>query len=268
MITKTMKVLAIAGLVAFLPSLASAWHGNLVRCNNTVPALEIPVKVTPGFMCTNILNKLSVKATVKDGTAMNGCVANSDAPWDEWAAAKIGAKTSAADAATIALAEITLKGLNYGTCDFAGDPDHSFNSSASGKVQFYDAGQVKVKTGKLSYFGGVVGLLSPSVAQIVGLVTKGLGVGGAILIQIPIDALNPVNAGIVQCNLHVACPQFGHDDPFLPPPDGGGPGTVLMLTTDTTNTFLSIDVVDNEDCTAAGVPYYCCTGNQTGRCPS
>jgi hypothetical protein len=275
------KALVIAAAGAAIIALAAtplhAFTGNLVRCT---PSLGTGVVVTlkKGLTCTESLNKIQVKATVKTGNAIDGCVANAAAPWDAWAAGKVASKISAANAALINRADVMIKASTYGSCNFGGSPD-SYGASGAGKLTFYDAVGNKVKGGKGSFFASVAGDLATQSALARGLMTKGFGAGGLIQVQIAIDIGAPENGLVVACNAGAICPP----DPFgnnakctgLGTPTACctgskegtcvAPITQLVLATNA-NSNLSIDLPDNDNCTGPSEPIFCCTGAGTGTC--
>ena len=86
---KSFKYLALAGIVAaFGATQASAWSGDLVKCNPTGPPVGLDVTFKKGLSCKDSTNKIGLKAKVKDGLGLNGCVGNVNAPWAEWQAGK------------------------------------------------------------------------------------------------------------------------------------------------------------------------------------
>src|SRR5262245_49098488 len=95
MMTKSMKVLALAavsaGVFAFAPSTARAFHGNLVHCTPT-SGVGVAVGLKPGLTCTDALNKIAVSATGKSGNQIDNCNSNAAAPWDVWSAGGVASK--------------------------------------------------------------------------------------------------------------------------------------------------------------------------------
>ena len=206
---KSMRFLAAAGLLAAVGAApAFGWTGELVQCTATA-GTPIDVTFKKGLSCKDTLNKIGIKidATVAPGQpngAVDGCVANPAAPWDAWVAGKLG-KTSAADAANIGRASVSIKGQTFGSCNFGGSPT-SGGASGAGAVTFFDAAGVnKIKGAKLKFFGTVSGDVATFSAQAVGLVTKGLGVGGDISIGIGLDLAAPENGLVLACNTGGVC---------------------------------------------------------------
>lgn len=244
MITKSIKSLAVAGMLAFAPAMAHAYHGVLVNCNPT-DGVGIDVTVSPGLDCSDVVNKIAV------ATAVDGCAADLTAPWDTWAAAGYPAKISAAAAATIGSASISLKAKTYGSCNFSGTAN-SYTASGAGKfVLLNAAGDTKI--GKGGFYATVGGDLATQSAAAKGLVTKGSLTGAQVSIQIGIDLASPNNANVLGCNTGAACP------PPIPP------ATILSLKT-APSSFVKIGVAQNSDCTGVTNPYACCTGAGTGNC--
>lgn len=229
--------LALAGALVLAGSQASAWSGDLVRCTMT-PGIPVDVNFKKGLVCEDTLNKISIVAKVKNkdadknplNNAFDGCVHNAAAPWDAWRAGKYG-KTSSADAAFLdgSLAEVALKGITFGSCNFAGSPT-SAGASGGGKIGFvYEAtpGKFKkVKGAAFSFFGNVAGDAATFSATAVGLITKGMATGGRVAVSIGLDLTNPENALLLGCNLGAVCNTPGQsvyeggDDVFIPGPDG------------------------------------------------
>lgn len=261
---KSLRNLAVAGVLAFTPSLASAFTGTLVHC---APAGGIGVQVTlsPGLACDAALNKITVAATAKTGNQLSGCAANGSAPWDLWSAGKVGSKITGADAANISKADITIKATTFGSCNFGGSAA-SYKASGAGKLTFYAAdGITKVKGGANQFYVGVAGDIPTQSALALGIVTKKFGVGAAIEVQIGIDLAGPSLCGATQCNgLILACNTGG-----ICPPDPFGPTqppiTFLDLKTNVTS-YVEMGFPDNALCTAPGLPWKCCSGAGAGTC--
>lgn len=229
--------LALAGSLALVASQASAWSGDLVKCTMT-PGIPVDVNFKKGLVCSDTLNKISIVAKVKNkdankaplNNAFDGCVHNPAAPWDAWRAGKYG-KTSAADAAFLdgALAEVALKGITFGSCNFAGSPV-SAGASGGGKIGFvYEAtpGKFKkVKGAAFSFFGNVAGDAATFSATAVGLITKGMATGGRVAVSVGLDLTAPENGIILACNTGAICNTpgvsvyEGGDDMFIHGPEG------------------------------------------------
>jgi len=225
---KSFKYLALAGIVAaFGATQASAWSGDLVKCNPTGPPVGLDVTFKKGLSCKDSTNKIGLKAKVKDGLGLNGCVGNVNAPWAEWQAGKFE-KLAPADVANLGQAEVSLKGVTFGSCNFSGS-DTSAGASAAGAVTFFNAaGDTKIKGAKLKFFGTVSGDAATYSADASGLITKGLGVGGNISIQVGIDLAAPENGAVLLCNTGGSC-----QDPNDPNDLGNlNPVTILKITTD------------------------------------
>jgi hypothetical protein len=261
--TKSMRVLALAGLgagvFALAPSPASAFHGNLIHCTPTAGVGTV-VTLKKGLTCTDATNKIQVKATGKTGNQFDGCVANAAAPWDAWAAGKFGSKISGAAAATITKADVTIKAVTFGSCNFSGDPD-SATASGAGKIAFYDSGGNKVKGGKGSMYVRVAGDVPSQSAVAIGLMTKGIGVGAGVTTQVGINLAGSTLCGATPCNGII----LGCNTGAFCPPDVPAPVEFLDLITDA-NSKLDISIQDNADCVNAGDPYPCCTGPGAGGC--
>jgi len=243
--------LAALGLLGLTPSSARAFHGSLVVC--TPPAgIAIPVPVSPGLTCTDATSKIAVTLGAATGNAITNCVGNAGAPWDTWAAGGVGSKITGATAATISTLSLKFKAKTFGICNFSGDAN-SLGASGTGKFQFFtDAAQtIKVKGGGGSAFASV-GAAGAS-AAIVGLVTKGFGVGQRFQAAAGIDLGDPNNGCIISCN-----------DPFDVCP--AAPGCVAINAKTDGTGQIRIDVPSNADCTGAGTPMGCCTGAGTGTC--
>lgn len=242
--------IAALGVFALAPSSARAFHGNLVACTPTA-GIGIVVPVSPGLSCTDASSKIGLTVGAKTGNALDGCVPNNSAPWDVWAAAGVGSKISAANAATIKTLSLKFKAKTFGICNFGGDAN-SLGASGSGKFQFFaDAAQaVKVKGGGGAAYASV-GAAGTS-AAIVGLVTKGFGIGQRFQATAAIDVGAPNNGCIVSCNDPIdVCP--------------AAPCTEIDVKTDGSGQ-IRIDAPSNDDCTGAGAPMTCCTGAGSGTC--
>lgn len=197
--------LAVAGSFAMVASQASAWSGEVIKCEAS-PGVEIPVNFSPGLVCTERINKLGIKTKIKDGQGFDGCISNAAAPWDAWAAGKY-AKTSADAAAGIdgtGAAEIALKGLTFGSCNLGGTAI-SGAASGGGKVTFYNNIGKKAKGAAFSFFGNVSGDAATFSAEAKGLITKGPLQGGRVSIVIGLDLGNPENALLLGCNTGAVC---------------------------------------------------------------
>jgi hypothetical protein len=267
--------LATAGVFALSPSLANAYTGVLINCSGGAPVSTI-VSLKPGLTCTNAINKLRVRARIKDGNPITNCVANPAAPWAAWHAAKWTKVDPTSPAIT--QADIDIKASTYGNCNFTGDPT-SGKAWGNGKVFFY-AGASKIKGGPVKFSARVAGDLATQSAQAIGIVTKGLVPGATIVTQVPIDVANPVNGAVLGCN---TVPGFCTPDPFGIDSKCKGPGdpypcctasktgpcvppaNQLALFVNGTG-YLQISYDANSDCTGAGTPYLCCTGAGTGTC--
>jgi hypothetical protein len=205
------------------PPPASGWSGDLIRCQPT-PGTPIDVVFKKGLTCSDTLNKIQIKAKVKDGLGIDGCVANPVAPWDFWASkAAKWQKTDLAGAMQITTAEIALKGKTFGSCNFAGS-DISAGASGAGQVVFFGdppapgAKAPKVKGAALKFFGTVGGDVSTYSADARGLVTKGLGLGMDILVRIGLDLGAPENGLTLACNTGGICTDTDPDSPTFDDP--------------------------------------------------
>lgn len=251
------QICAIAGFVAWMPSLATAFTGNLVRCTPTA-GTAIDVTLKPGLTCTDTLNKLQVSATAKGGNQIDGCVSNAAAPWATWNASKVQ-KITAADAATISKLDLSMKGTTFGSCNFSGDST-SLAPSATGKFVFYNSSGAAISGGSGAFFAKVSGDV-PSVSAIArGLVTKGFGIGASLEVKVGLDSGGPTFGLVAQCNLGAICPP----DVFTGM-SAQSPISVLALKTAAGN-YVSFDLPDNANCTGSGTPIHCCTGAGTGTC--
>ncbi len=245
---------AFAGAVALQPSAASAFHGNLVDCHPSAAVAGI-MNLKPGLNCTDSLNKITVSLNAKGGNQIDNCVGNfATGIWTAWAAANFGSKASATDVSAINKADVSMKAVVYGICDFNGDVNSS-GTSGAGKFQFYDPTGTPIKTGKGSFFGvvkvqGVQALAS-------GVVTKGFGVGSTIEATMNIDLVacagNPNCMQFLACNV-VGCPPAGSTLVTQLNIVGGGAARVI------------IQIPSNSDCIAPGDPLSCCTGAGIGTC--
>jgi hypothetical protein len=219
---KCIKAVAVAAAIFLIPSLARAFTGNLITCNNSAGKV-ISVTLKPGLNCPPaIFNKLSLKTKLKDGTQIDGCAANPLAPWGTWANPDANGKKwqkkpiSVANAVSITQADVALKGVAYGTCNLASPDPAGATASGSLKITFYDALGAKIAKGQ-AYVTVGADLLTQA-AQATGVMTKGLAVGANISVSIGIDITDPVNGPTLACNTGGACP------PALP-----GPITALNL---------------------------------------
>lgn len=214
---------AALALALLAPPQAAAWNGDLIRCQPS-PGTPIDVVFKKGLTCTDALNKIQIKAKVKDGLGIDGCVANPAAPWDFWASKQAKwQKTDLAGALQITTAEISLKGQTFGSCNFAGSPV-STGASGAGTVTFYGdppapgAKAPKIKGAALKFFGTVGGDVSTFSADARGLVTKGLGVGMDILVRIGLDLAAPENGLTLACNTGGICTDTDPDSPTFDDP--------------------------------------------------
>lgn len=198
---KSIRILAAAGLVAaFGASQALAFSGDLIKCN---PSAGTGLTVGfSGLSCVASKNKVSIKSDAET-QALNGCVANADAPWDAWVDGG-WSKTSETDALTITKAVVNLKGQTFGSCNFSGS-DVTSGASGGGSVSFLNSSNGKVKGASLKFFGKVAGDVATYQATAIGLITKGLGIGGDISVGIGLDLANPVNSPILACNTGANC---------------------------------------------------------------
>lgn len=213
---------ALAG--AMSAASASAWSGDLIKCAPTA-GTAIDVVFKKGLTCVDTKNKIQIKAKVKDGLGIDGCVANPAAPWDFWASKDAKwFKTDLAGASQITTAEISLKGQTFGSCNFAGS-DTSAGASGGGAITFYGDPPApgekapKIKGAKLKFFGTVSGNTATFSADASGLITKGLGIGMDILVRVGLDAFAPENGLTIQCNVGAICTDLdpdspGYNDPF------------------------------------------------------
>jgi hypothetical protein len=205
---KSMRILATAGLLAAVTAgPASAWSGDLVRCLPTA-GQAVDVTFKKGLSCKDSLNKLAItlKADPESpglNQPLDNCVANSAAPWNAWVAGKWG-KMSAADAATISTASLKLKGSTFGSCNFSGS-DTSAGANGAGSITFSNAIGEKVKGASLKFFGTVAGDAATYSASAIGLVTKGLGLGADIDINVGLNIGAPENGVLLACNTGGVC---------------------------------------------------------------
>lgn len=214
---------AALALTLHAPPAANGWSGDLIRCQPTT-GTPIDVGFKKGLTCTDARNKIQIKAKVKDGLGIDGCVANPLAPWDFWASKSAKwQKTDLAGAMQITTAEISLKGQTFGSCNFSGS-DVSAGASGAGTVVFYGdppalgAKAPKIKGAALKFFGTVGGDLSTLSAETSGLVTKGLGLGMDILVRIGLDLANPANSATLACNTGAICTDTDPDSPTFDDP--------------------------------------------------
>lgn len=194
--------LAVAGSFVLAGAQASAWSGELVKCDAT-PGLAVSVSFKKGMTCSNTTNKVAIKLADKDSNAVDGCTASATAPWDVWVSKKVG-KLTADAAASIARADVSIKGKTHGTCNFDGNPESSA-AFVGGKVQFRDVNGEKVKGAAASFFGGIAGETGPTgpTGGASGLITKGMGVGGRIALTAAIDTTTTVEDGT--CYIEGVC---------------------------------------------------------------
>jgi hypothetical protein len=262
-------VILVAGIAPWLGGCyPNSFQHNLVQCLPTAGTAAV-MSLSPGLTCSESKNTFKVEMTAKLANQMDGCLANVGAPWGAWAAGKIASKITAADAATISKADVTFKGTMFGSCD---DDANSYpRMPGSGKVTFYDGTGAKVKGGSGTFFGNVTtsGIVS-------GLITKGIGAGAAIEINLPVDPGDTTASSCVSASLcstdpfgnNSKCTAAGVPTPCCTGPKTGtclNPITTINLKTDAT-TYLRIQIPNSADCTAAGVPLSCCTGVGTGTC--
>lgn len=224
---KSFLSLAVAGSFMVVASQAQAWRGDVIKCEAS-PGTSIAISFTPGMVCTERIAKILINNKVKNGQGFDGCAHNPAAPWDAWVAGKYG-KTSALNAAGIdgGQAEVAIKGLSFGSCNFAGSPT-SGAASGGGKVTFYNSAGKKAKGAAFSFFGNIAGDAGTYSAEAKGLIVKGPLQGGRVAIMIGIDLFNPENALLLGCNTGSVCNTPGvsvyeaGDDVFLCGPLGCG----------------------------------------------
>ncbi len=241
---KTIKFLAAAGLAAaFGASQASAWSGDIIKCNPT-PGRQITVAFS-GLSCKETKNKLSLKTSFEEGNSINGCVANvANAPFNAWVAGK-WSKVDAAIAGTITQADVKLKGSSFGSCNLSGS-DTSAGANASGEIKFLNSAGEKVTSSK--FFGTVAGnppadpLVDPATVEALGLVTKGFGIGGDVTIGAIFDITDPINSPIVACSGGFSC--LDPNDPN--DPLNLSPAEVLLIETDASNTVLLLSLGEDD----------------------
>jgi hypothetical protein len=250
---KNMKILAVAGAFALVPSFASAFDGELLECDPTdgVPAI---VEVGPGLDCVEQLNKLKLSVGDKTANSFDGCDAVSGgAPWSFWEANKYGSKISAANAALVDHAELKVKGTAFGSCNLGGSTN-SAGAFMTGSFTLKDAVDEKVKGGKGSLIARVGADLPSQSAALNGIVSKGFGAGAVIRALAGLDILATENGNLLGCNTGSYCP-----------PDLPVPIETIHLKTNTAS-VLRIGFPTNPNCAGVNDPYDCCTGAGTGSC--
>jgi hypothetical protein len=254
---KSMKILAVAGAFALVPSFASAFDGELVECDPTDGVASL-VEVSPGLDCNEQVNKLKLSVGDKTGNSFDGCDAVSGgAPWAVWELGKYGSKISAANAAAIDHAELKVKGAAFGSCNLSGSAN-SAGAYMTGGFTFKDAIGEKVKGGKGSLIARVGADLPSQSAALNGIVSKGFGAGAVVRALAGLDIGAPENSDLLACNLGLICPP-------TPSESATYPVTLIALKTNSSS-VLRIGFPTNANCTAANVPYDCCTGAGTGSC--
>jgi len=239
---KTIKFLAAASVAAaFGVSQASAWSGDIIKCNPT-PGREVTVTFS-GLSCKEARAKIGLATSFEENNSFNGCVANGAAPLDAWVAGK-WSKVSAATAATITQADVKIKARSFGSCNLTGS-DTSAGANGSGEVKFLTNAGDKVTSSK--FFGRIAGDTSDPLnpeATAIGIVTKGFGVGGDISISAGFDIALPANSPIVSCSAGLAC--VDPNDPN--DPLNVAPAEVLILeTTAASELHLSLGEDDPND---------------------
>lgn len=289
---KSIKVLAAAGAIALVPTVASAFSGNLIECVPTA-GQKVVVSLSPGLQCDTITNKIKIKGAVSDNCVIGAgtlaapdslafCVAALDPVpcctgvgtgptctlWDAWAGGKLGSKILGTDVTTVDFVSVDLKSTVFGSCNFGGNPD-SIGAGGAGKFALYNSQLEKVAGGKGQFFGTVGGDIATQSAATAGLVTKGFGAGANLKISIGIDFGGAsdcnddetendgsCNGNILACNVDYAstCPV-----PGIPP------SFALDLISDANSVF-RIDIQDDADCVANNDPFPCCTGAGAGNC--
>jgi hypothetical protein len=254
---KSMKILAVAGAFALVPSFASAFDGVAVECDPTdgVPAL---VELSPGLQCAEIVNKLKLSVGDKTGNAFDGCDAiGGGAPWAVWEAAKYGSKLSVAAATAIDHAELKVKGSAMGSCNLSGSAN-SAGAYMTGGFTFKDAIGEKVKGGKGSMIARVGADLPSQSAALNGVISKGMNAGAVIRALAGLDIGASENQDLLACNLGLICPPD-------PAESATYPVTLIALKTNAAS-VLRIGYPTNATCTAINDPFDCCTGAGTGSC--
>lgn len=247
------KNLMLVGAIAVAPATAIAFTGNLLHCDPT-DGLSSVVAFSKGLACAETPNKLKLQIRDKDGNSIDGCNAVSGgAPWDLWAANKVGSKITQANAALIDHVELKMKGTVFSSCNLSGSATSS-PATVTGQVAFKDALGNRIKGGKANFIAKVGADLPTQSAVLNGIINKGFGVGAEIRVQVGLDVGNPVNGNIVACNLGLVCP-----------PDLPQPVEELALVT-LPSSVLRIDVTSSAACVGVNDPFDCCTGAGTGSC--
>jgi hypothetical protein len=242
-----------AGILAFAPSLARAYHGVLVGC---APSSKTGIVATikPGLTCNDTFNKIKLKMKIKDGLGVDNCSVDSSAPLNAWFLAKVD-KYDYNTYPTLANADVQLKAIAYGDCDLDNPSPASSAIYGTGKIQFYDNAvpPVKVK-GAASKFV-VVPKTKGTDYLVLGVVTKGLGVGGAFEASLALDLDGP-SCTVDECGPVFACTTFGCPGTYMP-------GTAVALKSVGGASFVRIGFPSNRDCTGEGDPWNCCLSNCT-----
>jgi hypothetical protein len=257
---KSIRILAVAGAFALVPSFASAFDGRLIECDPT-DGVSALVGVKPGLQCAEIVNKLSLSIGAKTANAFDNCNANvetPDPPWAYWELNKYGSKISAANAASITDAELKVKGAAFGSCNLGGSTNGA-GAYMTGGFTFTNAIGEKVKGGKGSMIARVGADLPSQSAALNGIVSKGFGAGAVVRALAGLDIGAPENADLLGCNLGAICPP----DPMTE--TATYPIAAIALKTNASS-ILRIGFPTDAQCTASASPWDCCTGAGAGSC--
>ncbi len=123
-------------------------------------------------------------------------------------------------------------------------------------------GVTKIKGGGAQFLTRVSGDLPTFSALALGVISKGIGVGALIEVQIGINVAGTTPCGPTTCNGLILGCNTGAQCPAPPLP---APVTALDLITNP-NSYIEIAIPDNADCTGLNTPLRCCTGAGTGTC--
>ena len=166
--------LATAGLAGFGSPAGADVEGTLVSCSDTSNVDIGDAKIAPGLTTVERKNVLSGAFTMPNCTADEGEL-------DEIATeSKFGVtKTAAAGRPAIAKAAATFKFTFYGDClgIIISDPDDTGEYRPTGTIAVKWLSAANKTAGTSSVFGV---LTTTTVAQVSGMVTKGLGVGADV----------------------------------------------------------------------------------------
>lgn len=277
---KKISLTIVAGALALTPEMANAFTGVLASCTGTVASTQ--ATVSPGLTCANKKNTIQVKSSKQGHFNCTTTAPPATVPagnWDTWKiSGGFGSKLLTADAANIFKADVDVKGITFGSCNFGGDGPTGSSSKpfGTGTITFYDSvlsaatgypgpggTLVKTKNGVSKFTARIAGDIGTTSAQVVGIVTAGPGAGGSVIAQVPLSIgglLGDPAVRLFSCNIPPASLTYCASDPF------GDKGNALCTGAGTPKLECVAAGIGGINCKGAGLPYPCCSGVKTGTC--